>query len=640
MSRPPLLAVVCLATCCATPFAEAAATTGWSRVETPHLTVVGDAPPRAVYTLAVRLEQFRAAVALLFPQVRAASAAPTVVILFSSTPRFEPFMPVQHDGRRDHVGGLFMSGRDANYIAIAGDEEDGALRVVQHEYVHLLLSHTVADLPLWFHEGLAEYYSTFALHGGAGVEIGRPLPHHVQTLRQGQPIALPAVFESTRESPEYTDEGRRAMLYAQSWALVHYLMMDRPERRPQVARLAGELSRGVSAAEALSRACELGVAQLETELPRYARRFWFRRETIELPAGVAPAALPEPAPLEEDEVEAHLAELLVRVDRPADAIARLDRAIARFPQSAIVHLARGRVHASRQDFASAAPFLRRAIELGPDDPRVRYWDALSAYASVEGEQPSPERLRAVRDRVERALDLAPDAPDLLALAGRLDAVEPARRRVGRDRLVRAAALAPARPDIALSLADAHLHLGEHEDALRVLVPLAIGSADADVRRRASELRATVARLDHARRVAQAVRPAAAAGREHADAHDAVEAAPPVPEAPRIIPVLRAPEAGERRTEAVFEAIDCTGPRIRARFRDDSREFSLLVPRLDRVQFISYAEDALDPVGCGPRSSPERVLVTWRGGATRRTGGELVAVEFVPQGWDMGAVGGS
>lgn len=63
-----------------------------------------------------------------------------------------------------------MSGREANYIALSADSEEHALPTIYHEFVHAMLNNSVAGMPLWFSEGLAEYYSTFALQGGTRVE--------------------------------------------------------------------------------------------------------------------------------------------------------------------------------------------------------------------------------------------------------------------------------------------------------------------------------------------------------------------------------------------------------------------------------------------------------------------------------------
>ena len=59
----------------------------------------------------------------------------------------------------------FQPGQDRNYIALSAVIDDANYRftVIFHEFVHLLVKYNVQDMPLWFNEGLAEYYSTFQI---------------------------------------------------------------------------------------------------------------------------------------------------------------------------------------------------------------------------------------------------------------------------------------------------------------------------------------------------------------------------------------------------------------------------------------------------------------------------------------------
>src|SRR6185295_16956219 len=83
------------------------------------------------------------------------------------------------------LGGYFHRDADANYIALTLEGFDDNLPIVFHEYTHLLVRNAVRSVPIWLNEGLAEYYSTFALtSGGKAAEIGRPIVPHVRLLRE------------------------------------------------------------------------------------------------------------------------------------------------------------------------------------------------------------------------------------------------------------------------------------------------------------------------------------------------------------------------------------------------------------------------------------------------------------------------
>ncbi len=56
--------------------------------------------------------------------------------------------------------------------------------VVFHEFTHLFIEANLAAGPLWFAEGLAEYYSSFNVSDdGKHANVGRVVARHVLLLR-------------------------------------------------------------------------------------------------------------------------------------------------------------------------------------------------------------------------------------------------------------------------------------------------------------------------------------------------------------------------------------------------------------------------------------------------------------------------
>ena len=119
-------------------------------------------------------------------------------------------------------------------MAINGDQHGDEREIIYHEYIHYVMHNNYAALPLWLHEGLAEYYSTFQVARDEA-RIGLPVPAHVLWLRQHTLIPLATLFAVDERSPEYNETSRRGGFYAESWALVHYLISGSPERRRQAA---------------------------------------------------------------------------------------------------------------------------------------------------------------------------------------------------------------------------------------------------------------------------------------------------------------------------------------------------------------------------------------------------------------------
>ena len=613
-----------LTLCLSVLVAAASASTAprWRQIVAPHFVVIGDASPSAMRGVAEQLEQFRAIFERLLQKARVASPVPTRVYLFANRARFQPYMPV-YKGKRVDVGGLFLPGRDANAIAMTVEDEQYALPITYHEYVHFIVDNTLTAVPVWFNEGLAEYYSTFVLVGGNRAELGRPVANHVQLLRERSMMPLAELFATTKDSPHYNEGDKRSIFYAQSWVFMHYLLMGSPERRPQLFAFVAELARRVPPTEAFRNAFGAEPATLERELRRYVHNLSFKYELVTLRDPIVPDSLGEGQPVEEADVEALLGELLLRVGRTEEAVARLDRCVAQFPASGAVLASRALADVHRSDYVAAAPQLARAAALAPRDERVLFWNGVASYMvlATAGSQAIDERERAAREAIDRALVLRPDSPDLLAMLASLDARNPDTQVRARDRWLHALQLAPTRADYALGLAAVLIALGDQVAARNLLGPLAGAHPDEGVRTRARNLLAQSARADLDKREAatEGARPPATEGADLGARGG------------RFIPVLRELGAGEERGEAMFEAVECASSRFVAVFLKDGQPFRLWFAAFDKVDFVSYDQGAsLPPITCGPRPRHEQVLVTWRAGKQPSTDGDLVAVEFLPQ----------
>src|SRR6185369_6331255 len=111
------------------------------------------------------------------------------------------------------------------------DSRESAFSTIYHEYVHMMLNNTTSNVPDWFNEGLAEYYSTFQIEDDRKVHIGELIPDHLQTLRKTKLYPLRTLFAVNHDSPEFDEGKKRGMFYAESWALMHYLMLGNSGQR-------------------------------------------------------------------------------------------------------------------------------------------------------------------------------------------------------------------------------------------------------------------------------------------------------------------------------------------------------------------------------------------------------------------------
>jgi hypothetical protein len=139
-------------------------------------------------------------------------------------------------------------------------------------------------VPLWLEEGLAEFYATFRPDFGDGSLLGAAPPERIRTLKQEPYVPLRNLV-STRKIGQILRSARSSVFYAEAWALVHYITMERenPVRAPLTVYLT-TLAATDSQDEAFKAAFGIDVDGMDRELRTYARYFSFRTKVVPKPA--------------------------------------------------------------------------------------------------------------------------------------------------------------------------------------------------------------------------------------------------------------------------------------------------------------------------------------------------------------------
>lgn len=168
----PILVIGTLA--CLTPSPTQAKDT-WISVRTKNFTLVGNASEKEIRQVATRLEQFRDVFTRLLKGAKFETPVPTTVIVFKSMSSYKPF-------NIGNNAGYFQKGDEVNYITLSTElGGQNPYSIIYHEFVHLLVDNNLGNVPPWFNEGLAEYYSTFEIEEDRKVHLGELIPYHLQT---------------------------------------------------------------------------------------------------------------------------------------------------------------------------------------------------------------------------------------------------------------------------------------------------------------------------------------------------------------------------------------------------------------------------------------------------------------------------
>jgi hypothetical protein len=252
----------------------------WIKVRSKNFYLTGNATDKEIRRIATRLEQFRTVFSSLFPKMKFVSPIPTTVIVFRSDKAFKPYKPVNASGKAtDWVAGYFQPSEDINYITLTTErEQDETFRTIFHEYVHFLVDNTLGKsrVPPWFNEGLAEYYEQFSIENDQKVTLGSLNQNALRLLESNKLIPLETFFDIDYTSLHQQGGHGASIFYAQSWAMMHYLIQgNQGKRNPQLAAFLELLARGTKTREAFQQAFQTDYAAMDVELKRYVAQNTF-----------------------------------------------------------------------------------------------------------------------------------------------------------------------------------------------------------------------------------------------------------------------------------------------------------------------------------------------------------------------------
>jgi Flp pilus assembly protein TadD len=347
----------------------------WIRLRTPDIELLSDAGERAARDTLNRLTRIRD----LFPGGR---SQPLRIFLFSSEKEFRELAPGAA------VEGFTQSGPERDYIVLRSGVAPA--RVIVHEYIHVLLNHGTAPLPLWFEEGTAEFYSTLEF-AGSRLLVGTPIREHVAALDSAKLLSAAELAAVTRNSRVYDERSRAGIFYAESWALVHLLNLS-PAYRQGMPRFAELLGAGTNAEAAFEQSFGRPMQRALAELGSYVRSA--RAATI---GGSAPGqtVVPEMVRLAATEAAMVRADLAFRASRPEVArrwfleIAR-DRAGTAAAETALAMLA---MIADDRDTARA--HIEKSLAVDGSDAGLWFEFAMLERESGAGRERVDELLRKV-----------------------------------------------------------------------------------------------------------------------------------------------------------------------------------------------------------------------------------------------------
>jgi hypothetical protein len=601
----PLAAVLTLVVVLeATPLAQS----NWRRIDTPNFVAIGDVSAFVLHDIVVKFEGFREILGRLHGPRLIGSAVPTVVVVFPTEHEMGPFRP-KFNGKPVDVAGLFVPGRDLNYIAMLSDKNPDNLRVVFHEYTHLLARNSGQQLPVWLSEGLAEYYSTFQpLKGGREAVFGDVVGYHIQQLNNSVLIPIAELLRIDNNSSLYNEGNRRSLFYAEAWALVHMILRAEPSRAGQLSAYVDRVSHGGDPVSAWEEAF-VGT-NMDVELDRYVRQQSFHAVKYAFNDEVAKFNAPA-TPMTPSDVQVFLADFQAEENDYDAATARLAELIKRDPSNDRATVTAARLNMMQKRPQNIGDRLRTMAP--PADWFLAYLAGVTLADQISWTSALPTAADVAA--VERLLGVARSSgrefPNAVARAAELevhaDALPSAETEAALDR---ARQLAPGRDDYAFLYAQILVRRKEFTRARSVLGSL-LAAGSPLVRENARRMMDTIVDYE--------------AGRSSPPSSVIEKVMPPT-----VRPAYRQTKPGEQRLEAVFEKSECVaGKGNTFYFKAGDQVLTATATKFDDVEFITFRDDLTGRITCGPVKEPMRVYLTWKPGQIAGTK-IAVAIEFLPK----------
>jgi tetratricopeptide (TPR) repeat protein len=368
----------------------------WVEVRSANFIVVSNAGEKQARKTAIRFEQIRA----VFRQSMAVASAhpsPLITILaVKDEDSMRALLPEYWAKGHAHPAGIFVENLD-QYFALVQLDAPGSnpYNTIYHEYYHSLTLPYFPNLPLWVAEGLAEFWGNTQVNDSE-TKMGEADPDLISELKQNSLIPLNALFQVDQSSPYYNEDHKTSIFYAESWALMHYLMVgDKASHRPMLTAYLEALAHGASQDEAAAKAFG-DLKKLQSAVYSYIgnNSFYYLKSP---PPPEIPASDLQVRDLSDAEADAYRGGFCAVAGRTQTAKPLLQDAVKLDPKLALGYQYLGFAEYQDGQKAEALADFKRAIELNPKNALTRYLRAYLASTqagAIGDDEQLEEDLRA------------------------------------------------------------------------------------------------------------------------------------------------------------------------------------------------------------------------------------------------------
>ena len=466
----------------------------WIELQTESFRIRSSLKEKHTIELAGHLEAFRYVVSVITGSEHLGT--PTDVLMLRHR-RDYPKLGLSAN-LKDH----YLSSLRTNTIVIERDNNFSFSPRMLHSYVRFLTRNdNTVTYPLWFVEGLAEYFGT-AKFDKSLVTVGTTPWFRLRLASYYDRLPMRTIL--LRTGVDSWDDRQSSVFSAQSWELVHYLQ-NRPDRkRPlgqEIRDYVTRIESGIGPEAAFEATFGVPVEQLDAEVQEYLNVD--RIPGLQLEIGpIFDEIKPIVRKIATEEISLALAQTAMQSNKFDSAERWFSLAMTKAPFQSQALAGLGSVLTHRSEYDSAQPYFEMATGLAPDDPicQLEYADYWHRRA-VDAKDADRRKvfLNNAREAYSRAIALDDSQPDAYAHYAEflMDGGTDYDKAV--ENLERARQLRPSNTLIHALLAEAYLGANQLADAERsARQAIAWSNEKTRAGRRAQKVLDTLAAAEQAR----------------------------------------------------------------------------------------------------------------------------------------------
>src|SRR6185369_5931700 len=194
--------------------------------------------------------------------------------------------------------------------------------------------------------------------GDQTIKLGMTQPEHLRLLQQTNLIPLSELFKVSSRQLHESNDNSRNIFYAESWALVHYLIQS--QKGGGLNKFLDAVLKGTPEEKAFQDTFQMTYAQMESELKKYVTKSVYTYSELTLKDKLTFDADMHMAAVGDAEINARLGDLLYHTSQTEDAEPYLVAALKADPNMSMANMTMGMVKLVQRKYDEAKQFLEKA----------------------------------------------------------------------------------------------------------------------------------------------------------------------------------------------------------------------------------------------------------------------------------------